>query len=80
VGKVGTGFSDEILRTLFRKMKPLARARSPFASDVREKSARFVSPQLVAQIGFTERTKEGKLRHPVYLGLRDDKSAKEVVQ
>jgi bifunctional non-homologous end joining protein LigD len=80
VGKVGSGFSDEILRTLFRKMKPLARARSPFASDVREKSATFVSPQLVAQIGFTERTKEGKLRHPVYLGLRDDKNAKEVVQ
>jgi bifunctional non-homologous end joining protein LigD len=79
-GKVGTGFNDEILRNLHRRMKALERARSPFASDVKEKSVTFISPQLVAEIAFTERTKDGKLRHPVYLGLRDDKAAKEVVQ
>jgi bifunctional non-homologous end joining protein LigD len=47
---------------------------------VRERSATFIAPKLGAQIGFTERTKDGKLRHPVYLGLRDDKAAREVVQ
>jgi bifunctional non-homologous end joining protein LigD len=61
-------------------MKAIKRASSPFACEVEEKSATFVSPQLVAEIAFTERTKDGKLRHPVYLGLRDDKPAREVVQ
>jgi len=79
VGKVGTGFGDEVLGSLHQKMKQLARSRSPFSSPVKEPSATFIAPRLVAQIGFTERTKDGKLRHPVYLGLRDDKAAKEVV-
>jgi len=80
VGKVGTGFNDEILGSLHRRMKAIKLAKSPFASGVKEKSTTFVSPQLVAEIAFTERTKDGKLRHPVYLGLRDDKPAREVVQ
>jgi bifunctional non-homologous end joining protein LigD len=61
-------------------MKRLARSKSPFSSDVKERSATFIAPKLVAQVGFTERTKDGKLRHPVYLGLRDDKATREVVQ
>lgn len=80
VGKVGTGFNDEILSSLHQKMKALKRVKSPFTADVKERSATFVAPQLVAEIAFTERTKDGKLRHPVYLGLRDDKTAKEVVE
>ena len=78
VGKVGTGFNENVLRSLHRKMKLLAQRASPFSSGVREKTATFVDPELVAQIAFTERTKDGKLRHPVYLGLRDDKSSREV--
>jgi bifunctional non-homologous end joining protein LigD len=61
-------------------MKTLARTTSPFSSDVSQRRATFVSPKLVAQIAFTEKTKDGKLRHPVYLGLRDDKSYREVQQ
>jgi bifunctional non-homologous end joining protein LigD len=80
VGKVGTGFNEEILSSLHHKLTRLARRNSPFASDVREKKATFVSPKLIAQVAFTERTKDGKLRHPVYLGLRDDKAAREVRQ
>jgi bifunctional non-homologous end joining protein LigD len=45
---------------------------------VREKQVTFIAPKLVAQISFTEWTKDGKLRHPVFLGLRDDKSPREV--
>lgn len=80
VGKVGTGFNEEILCSLHQRMKRLARSKSPFSSDVKERSATFIAPRLVVQIAFTERTKDGKLRHPVYLGLRDDKAAREVVQ
>ena len=80
VGKVGTGFDEQTLAALHRKFHRLERAKSPFAGEVREKGAHFLSPKLVAQISFTERTREGKLRHPVYLGLRDDKTAREVLQ
>lgn len=79
-GKVGTGFDAEILAALYRKFKPLVRSKSPFASVVREPDAAFLSPQLVAQLSFTEWTKDGKLRHPVYLGLRDDKKPKDVTR
>jgi bifunctional non-homologous end joining protein LigD len=78
VGKVGTGFDEDTLKSLHKKFGPLRRAGSPFASDVRERDATFVTPKLVAQIGYTEWTGDGKLRHPVYLGLRDDKDAKDV--
>jgi bifunctional non-homologous end joining protein LigD len=79
VGKVGTGFDEKTLASLHRQMQPLVQAKSPFVNDPRERGATFVAPKLVAQISYTEWTDDGKLRHPVYLGLRDDKSAKEVV-
>jgi bifunctional non-homologous end joining protein LigD len=77
-GKVGTGFNDEILASLHREFRPLIRSRSPFADQVRERGATFLSPKLVAQIEFTEWTKDHKLRHPVFLGLRDDKNPEDV--
>jgi bifunctional non-homologous end joining protein LigD len=80
VGKVGTGFDDSSLESLRRKFQGLIRVKSPFASNVRERDATFLSPRLVAQLSFTEWTAEGKLRHPVYLGLRDDKNPKDVVR
>jgi bifunctional non-homologous end joining protein LigD len=80
VGKVGTGFDEKTLKSLFKKFSALKRATSPFTSDVREKEATFIAPKLVAQIGYTEWTGDGKLRHPVYLGLRDDKEAKDVTR
>jgi bifunctional non-homologous end joining protein LigD len=80
LGKVGTGFDEETLASLSSKFQRLIRTTSPFSSKVPERKVTYLSPELVAQISFTERTKDGKLRHPVYLGLRDDKSAKEVVE
>jgi bifunctional non-homologous end joining protein LigD len=77
-GKVGTGFDEKLLAELYKKFAALKRAKSPFAENVREKGATFVTPKLVAQLSFTEWTSEGKLRHPVFLGLRDDKKAREV--
>lgn len=79
MGKVGTGFNEMTLRSLHQKFQPLIRIKSPFSTEVRERNATFLSPELVAQISYTEQTNDAKLRHPVYLGLRDDKSAKEVI-
>ena len=77
-GKVGTGFTSRTLDDLMRRFRPLVRPTSPFANAPRERGVTWVEPRLVAQIGFTERTEDGKLRHPTFLGLRDDKPAHEV--
>jgi bifunctional non-homologous end joining protein LigD len=77
-GKVGTGFTDSTLADLHRRLSPLARPRSPFADAPRARDVTWVAPRLVAQLAFTERTGDGKLRHPVFLALRDDKPPTEV--
>jgi DNA ligase D-like protein (predicted ligase) len=77
-GKVGTGFTERTLAALSRRFRPLVRPTSPFADRVRERDATWLDPVLVAQLGFTERTSDGKLRHPAFLGLREDKAAREV--
>ncbi len=79
-GKVGTGFTRATLRELAGLLAPLREERSPFADAVREREATWVRPELVAQVGFTEWTRDGRLRHPRFLGLRDDKAASEVVR
>jgi bifunctional non-homologous end joining protein LigD len=79
-GKVGTGFTREILRDLSARLAPLRRSDSPFADSPRLRSATWVEPRLVAQVGFTEWTRDGRLRHPRYLGLREDKDPSEVVR
>lgn len=81
-GKVGTGFDRETLRSLGERMRALARDDPPFADAdrIRERGVTWVQPRLVAQLGFTEWTKAGRLRHPRFLGLREDKAADEVVR
>ena len=77
-GKVGTGFTERTLADLMRRFRPLVRATSPFADRIPERGATWLEPTLVAQLAFTERTRDGKLRHPTFLGLREDKPAREV--
>jgi DNA ligase D-like protein (predicted ligase) len=79
-GKVGTGYSDKELEELREKFDKLERKTSPFSDGVDEKGARWMTPELVAEIGFTEWTSDHKLRHPRYLGMRHDKKAKDVVR
>jgi DNA ligase D-like protein (predicted ligase) len=81
-GKVGTGFDQATLSSLGRRMRELRRDDSPFASpgEIRERGVTWIEPQLVAGLGFTEWTRAGRLRHPRFLGLRDDKPATEVVR
>ncbi|MFD4621226.1 non-homologous end-joining DNA ligase [Streptomyces sp. NPDC058475] len=79
-GKVGTGFDRRTLLGLRARLDELSTPEPPFADRVREVSARWVEPVLVAQIAFTEWTRDGMLRHPRFLGLRDDKPARNVVR
>ena len=80
-GKVGTGFDREALHELARRLGPLRRDASPFAGDdAPARDTTWVQPRLVAQVAFTEWTRDGRLRHPRYLGLREDKDARDVVR
>jgi len=79
VGKVGTGFDEATLGALYRRFQPLTRTRVTLIGAPRERGVVFVAPKLVAQISYQEWTKEGKLRQPVFLGLRDDKRAQDVL-
>jgi bifunctional non-homologous end joining protein LigD len=78
VGKVGTGFTQESLSSLYKKFRPLVRKQSDLVDLLRAKNVTYLSPKLVAQIAYQELTEDNKLRQPVFLGLRDDKSAPEV--
>ena len=79
-GRVGTGFDADMLDDLGARFPKLRRATSPFVDAPRDisRDAHWVEPKLVAQIAFTERTTDGLLRHPAFLGLRGDKPAKDV--
>ncbi len=81
-GKVGTGFDTDTLHSLGAQLRELERKDSPFTDPeaIKERSVTWVEPNLVGQIGFTEWTRDGRLRHPRFLGLRDDKAASEVVR
>jgi DNA ligase D-like protein (predicted ligase) len=80
-GKVGTGFDEATLAELSARLAELRVEKSPFAEPAEiGAGARWVRPELVAEVGFTEWTRHGRLRHPRFLGLRDDKSAGEVVR
>jgi bifunctional non-homologous end joining protein LigD len=77
VGKVGTGYTQKLLASLHRAFQPLVRREPPFSNPPRERGATWLEPRLVAQIAFQEWTADGKLRQPVFLGLRDDKKPSE---
>jgi bifunctional non-homologous end joining protein LigD len=81
VGKVGTGFTDAALKSLAADVAPLAVEESPFAAEIPRAQAReahWVQPILVGEVTFSEWTRDGRLRHPAWRGLRPDKSADEV--
>jgi DNA ligase D-like protein (predicted ligase) len=80
-GKVGTGFDRATLRDLAGRLRPLRRDQSPFeGAELRGRDTTWVDPELVVQVGFSEWTRDGRLRHPRFLGVREDKDAREVVR
>jgi ATP-dependent DNA ligase len=80
-GKVGTGFDRATLRELGGRLREREQDESPFVPfKPIPPGTRWVRPELVGQVGFAEWTRDGRLRHPRYIGLRDDKPAREVVR
>ncbi|MCW2899111.1 MAG: hypothetical protein JWO67_1376 [Streptosporangiaceae bacterium] len=81
VGHIGTGFTEAMLRDLAARLRPLARESSPFDTEVPREHARhadWTQPELVGEVAYTERTSDGRLRHPSWRGLRPDKRPEEV--
>jgi bifunctional non-homologous end joining protein LigD len=79
VGHTGGGFTHDGLRTMRRRLEPLERKTSPFTETPRtNERAHWVSPKVVVEVKFNEWTADGKLRQPIFLGVRDDKPAAEV--
>jgi bifunctional non-homologous end joining protein LigD len=82
-GRVGTGFDHATLKNLGARLRKLERRGSPFAADGPRPPARgahWVKPELVAEVAFTEWTRDGLLRHPAFQGLREDKPAARIVR
>jgi len=81
VSKVGTGFDERALKTISEKLRPLERSTSPFARGTPAgRGHHWVEPRLVAEVRFTEWTRDGGIRHPSFLGLRDDKRPEDCVR
>jgi bifunctional non-homologous end joining protein LigD len=80
-GHVGTGFDQAALKSLYGTMQPLRTDKKPFDQKVRNEAATtWLIPKLVGEVRFTEWTSESEMRHPVFLGLRTDKKANEVIR
>ncbi|MGK2909365.1 MAG: DNA ligase D [Sphingobium sp.] len=78
-GKVGTGFNGDLLNDLAKRMKPLAQKAATIEAPRSEtRGAQWIKPELVAEIAFAEFTEDGILRHASFLGLREDKPARDV--
>ncbi|MDI5890856.1 non-homologous end-joining DNA ligase [Halomonas rhizosphaerae] len=78
-GRVGTGFDDAFLTSFHKTMQREERDTSPYADDMEEDAdIHWIEPRFVGEVGFTEWTQDGCLRHPRFLGLRDDKDPQEV--
>jgi len=79
IGHTGTGFTEKTLKELWKQLQPGIVPDSPFKEKIKvNMPVTWVKPVLVCQVKFTEKTADGMLRHPVYMGLREDKEAAEV--
>jgi bifunctional non-homologous end joining protein LigD len=79
IGHVGTGFDERSLESIHEKLKPLVTSQSPFVREPKTNTpVTWVMPKLICEVKFSEWTADGSLRHPVFLGLREDKSPEEV--
>jgi bifunctional non-homologous end joining protein LigD len=79
-GNVGTGFDDNTLRALKQKLATLETAKMPFAEKPRGVKGHWVKPKLVGEVAFTEWTSDGRIRHPVFHGLRTDKDPQAITR
>jgi bifunctional non-homologous end joining protein LigD len=81
VGHAGTGFSGANLKSLHARLKLLMRRKKPFRQKIpNEQATTWVRPKLVCEVKFTEWTKDGRMRHPAFVGMRGDKPATHVIR
>jgi len=81
VGHAGTGFDQEMLQSLYKTMQPLKTKAKPVIAKVKDEAqTTWLRPWLVGEVKFTEWTDRGEMRHPVFLGLRSDKKATDVIR
>jgi bifunctional non-homologous end joining protein LigD len=80
VGRVGSGFDEPTLTHLQKQLDKLSRTTTPFSGRQPARGAHFVEPRLVCEVEFTDWTRDGVLRHPVWKGLREDKPADTVTR
>ncbi|WP_143960828.1 DNA ligase D [Litoribacter populi] len=82
IGNCGTGFGEEEIRKLLKLLDPIEREESPFSSKINLKGRKaiWVAPELICEVSFTEWTRSGSLRHPVYKGLRKDKKPIDITK
>ncbi|HEX6029892.1 MAG TPA: DNA ligase D, partial [Tepidiformaceae bacterium] len=78
VGKVGTGFTDQFLKELLPRLEKLGTDESPFTTGKPPAGSRFLRPELVAEVEFTEFTHDGNVRHPSFKRFRPDRGAEEI--
>jgi len=79
-GHTGSGFSDSLLKEVYNKLKPLITTASPFKEKVKTNMpVTWVKPKYVCEVKFTEWTRDGKMRHPIFLRMRSDKTTKDIV-
>jgi bifunctional non-homologous end joining protein LigD len=80
-GHTGGGFSNASLTDMHRRLEPLEQPKSPFTTTPKtNERAHWVKPQVVVEVKFNEWTEGGHLRQPIFVGIRDDKKAKDVVR
>ena len=78
-GRVGTGFNTRLLDTLSARLEAQETSTSPFHEAVPDvRSVHWVRPEMVIEVEFTERTRDGRLRHPIFRGLREDRNPEEI--
>jgi bifunctional non-homologous end joining protein LigD len=78
-GHTGSGFNEKSLAEMYKRLQPLVTAQSPFKEKVKTNMpVTWVKPKCIAEIKFTEWTNDGKMRHPIFLQLREDKSIKDI--
>jgi bifunctional non-homologous end joining protein LigD len=81
IGKIGTGFDERTLKELFHDFKPSFINKSPFDKELRLRDTiQWMKPKFICQVKFTEWTKDGSMRHPVFMGLRRDLNPKNVAR
>ncbi len=79
-GHTGSGFSDKLLKEIYDKLSPIKNIHSPFKEDIKTSMpVTWIKPKYVCEVEFTEWTNDGKMRHPIFLRMREDKSLKDII-